>query len=393
MNPAFAHVIPSLIRAVNSRKRPGDIDLGMGEPVLPVDMRALEHALDWARIHGCPYGPNPGDRALRQAIVDHYHYPFVTQLEQVCITVGSEEAIYLALRVILDPKKDELLVLEPAYPAYDKICQVEGIPWRSVPLDPADGFAPRAQTVIDALQPQTRAILLCSPCNPTGRVWPKEELQLLAQALLSRPGPPIHIIWDEVYRELYFGDEAPASMAEFYPFTWVANSISKSHALTGMRIGWLMGPLEGMPAALKLHQLVVTSPPMLNQQAALFHFQHPESFRAHRNDYLVRKQVVEATLEEHGLTCAPMEGAFYSFVRLEGPLAQDSVKAAFALIDQAHVVTVPGRAFGESAEGWLRVSFVAPPALLWEGLRRLKQGMENIDPHRSSEPIHLEGDR
>lgn len=378
MNPAFSHIVPSLIRAVNGRKRPGDIDLGMGEPVLPIDMAPLEASLAWARKYGCPYSPNPGYMELREQIVQHYRYPYHAHAQQVCVTVGSEEALYLALRLAIDPGSEELLIVEPAYPAYDKICLIEKIPHRIVSLDPATGFAPSAQVVLEALRPETRAILLCSPCNPTGRSWPKVELELLARALLERPGPPVQVLWDEVYREIYFSDAPPTSMAELYPHTWVMNSLSKSHALTGMRIGWLMAPAGCLEGALPLHHLSVTSAPTLSQRVAIELFNKPESFRAHRREYLIRQQVMEATLEEVELHALPMEGSFYAFLKIEGVGAQDSVRAAFGLIDQAHVVTVPGRAFGACAEGWLRVSYVAQPSFLWEGLRRIKRGMEQL---------------
>lgn len=392
MNPALLDVVPSLIRAVNNRKKPGDIDLGMGEPLLPIDLAPFEAAMAWTRENGCPYSPNPGYWALRQQIVDHYRYPFHNQAEQVCVTIGSEEAVYLAIRAALNPKTDEMLVVEPSYPAYDKICQVEGIRCRSVALSPETGFAPQAAPVLEAITEQTRAILLCSPSNPTGRIWPREELQALARGLLSRSGPPIHVIFDEVYRELYFGDEPPTSMAELYPLTWVANSLSKSHALTGLRLGWLMAPSEGIAAALRLHHLSVTSPPTFSQHVAMDLFKKPESFLAHRREYLTRQQVMTATLEELELHAVPIEGAFYSFIRLDGALAKDSVLAAMTLIDKAHVVTVPGRAFGAVAEGWLRASFVAAPAHLWEGLRRLKRGMETLDGAQTHVG-KLEGDR
>lgn len=392
MNPALTDVVPSLIRAVNNRKKPGDIDLGMGEPVLPIELAPFEAAMAWTRQNGCPYSPNPGYKQLRQQIVDHYRYPFHTEAEQVCVTVGSEEAVYLAIRAALNPATDEMLIVEPSYPAYDKICLIEGIRHRSVALDPDSGFEPDAARVLAAIGPQTRAILICSPSNPTGRVWPRHELERLAKGLIAHEGPAIHVIFDEVYRELYYGDSPPTSMAELYPLTWVANSLSKSHALTGLRLGWLMAPSEGIAAALKLHHLSVTSAPTFSQHVATALFQQPESFYAHRREYLLRQQVMVSTLEELGLHAAPMEGAFYSFIRLEGPLARDSVLAAFALIDQAKVVTVPGRAFGAVAEGWLRASFVASPARLWEGLRRLKRGMEAIDGSQT-DIGRLEGDR
>ena len=220
MNPILESLEPSLIRAVYNRKRPDDLDLCLGEPVLPVDLQAFEAAVAWVRDHRCPYGPTTGLLELREAIVHHYRYPFLTAPENVCVTVGSEEAAYIALRAAVDPATDEVLVVEPAYPVYARICLIEGIRCRTVALTADDGFAPRAELVIEALGPDTRLVVLCSPSNPTGRIWPREELERLASALHDRPGPPVQVLFDEVYRELYYSSEAPTSMAALYPVSY-----------------------------------------------------------------------------------------------------------------------------------------------------------------------------
>ncbi|HZG43480.1 MAG TPA: pyridoxal phosphate-dependent aminotransferase, partial [Longimicrobium sp.] len=204
MNPVLSGIAPSLIRELNARKKPGDIDLGMGEPTLKPDARYFEAATECVRQGGCPYSPNAGYTDLRAAVAAYHGFPERGGAENVVITVGSEEALYLAIKAVLDPARDEALIVEPCYLAYPKLCALEGIRHSTVALDGDDGFRPSAARVLAATGPATGMIILNSPNNPTGRVWPQVELRALADGLAARPGPPVWVLSDEVYRELYF---------------------------------------------------------------------------------------------------------------------------------------------------------------------------------------------
>ena len=369
MNPRLAGIAPSLIRAINARKRDGDIDLGLGEPTLRPEVAPFEAALEVVRREGLPYTPNAGLTELREAIARHHAYPGMAAAS-VCVTIGSEEALYLALKTVLDPARDEVLIVEPCYLAYPKLCALEGIRHRAVALDAADGFRPSAGRVLDALGPDTRMIVINSPGNPTGRVWPAAELRALADGLAARPGP-VYVLSDEVYRELYYGDERPASIAELHPHALVAGSLSKSNALTGLRLGWLMGDAKVVAEAIKVHQLVNTAASTLSNHVALEIFRRPDALAEHRPLYQRQRALLIESLERHGLEHAPVEGAFYCFVRLPPALAADSLAAAERLLDEHRVVTVPGIAFGAAGEGWLRLSWVATPDALVTGIDRI----------------------
>ncbi|HSU16956.1 pyridoxal phosphate-dependent aminotransferase [Longimicrobium sp.] len=373
MNPLLAGIAPSLIRAINARKRPGDIDLGLGEPTLRPDPAPFEAALARVRDEGLPYTPNAGDSALREAIARCFAFPAMDAAANVCVTVGSEEALYLAIKSVLDPARDEVLIVEPCYLAYPKLCALEGVRHRTVALDAADGFCPRADAVLGALGPDTRMIILNTPCNPTGRVWPAAELRALADGLSARPGAPVYVLSDEVYRELYYTPERPASVADVYPHALVAGSLSKSNALTGLRLGWLMGSAEVIGAATKVHQLVNTAASTFSSHVALEIFRRPETLSAHRPLYAQQRELLMQSLTRHGVAHAPVEGAFYCFVRLPGRWASDSLGAAERLLDEHRVVTVPGIAFGAAGEGWLRLSGVAAPDALAAGIERVAQ--------------------
>src|SRR5262249_10267866 len=160
-------------------------------------------------------------------------------------------------------------VVEPAYPLYAKLCGMFGLRVRTVALDPTDGYTPRASTVLAALRPETRLLILASPMNPTGRVWSDAELKALGEGLAARPGPPVYVISDEVYRELYFGDRPSGSPATYWPNTIAVGSISKSCALTGLRVGWFIAPPQLAPALHKAHQFLVSSTTTFGQHAAI----------------------------------------------------------------------------------------------------------------------------
>jgi aspartate/methionine/tyrosine aminotransferase len=371
VNPVLEGIAPSLIRAINARKRPGDVDLGLGEPTFRPDPAPFAAALERVRAEGLPYTPNAGAAELREAIARYFAFPDRSAAANVCVTVGSEEALYLAIKTLPDPARDEVLIVEPCYLAYPKICALEGVRYRTVALDPADGFRPSAEAILGALGLDTRLIILNTPCNPTGRVWPESELRALADGLTSRGGGTVHVLADEVYRELYYTPERPVSIADLYPHALVAGSLSKSNALTGLRLGWLIGDAAAIAEATKVHQLVNTAASTLSSHVALEIFSRPETLSEHRPRYAERRALLLDLLARHGIEHAPIEGAFYCFVRLPESLAADSLAAAGRLLDEHRVVTVPGIAFGEGGEGWLRLSWVAEPDALASGIERI----------------------
>jgi aspartate/methionine/tyrosine aminotransferase len=371
MNPVLDGIAPSIIRAINARKRPGDIDLGLGEPTLRPDPRPFDAATAWVREHGLPYTANAGLAELRARVAAYVGLPERAAAENVVLTIGSEEALYLALKAAIDPARDEVLIVEPCYLAYPKLCALEGIRHRMVALDPADDFRPSAARVLEALGPDTRMIVLNSPNNPTGRVWPESELRALADGLAARPGEPVRVLSDEVYRELYFTPQPPVSIGALWPHALVAGSLSKSNALTGLRLGWLVGDAKTVAAATKVHQLVNTAASTFSQVVAMEIFADSASLAAHRPHYAERRALLEGLMREHGLRYAPIEGAFYCMVRLPEHLAGDSLAAAEALLERHRVLATPGVAFGDSGEGWMRLSWVAELDDLRAGIERI----------------------
>jgi aminotransferase len=368
LNPRVTSIEPSVIRSLNDRKKPTSIDLGMGEPTLFPTMRYFELATRWVAEHGCRYTTNAGDAELRKAIAEHYRYPKLTSVENVIATPGSQEAVYLTIKALLDPAKDALLVVEPAFPSYAKCAQMEGITLQRAQLVAEDGFDFDAERIAAAVTPQTRMIVLCSPCNPTARAITRAECEHLAKLLLARGGDPVYVLHDEIYRELLFTGDA-GWFAEIYPHTIVVNSLSKSNALTGMRMGWVLAPKTLVPTMLRAHSYIVSTANTFAQRIALEIFRTPHGLEEHSVFYREQRGAAAEALDEAGLRYAPIDGSFYAAVHVGDGVP--TLEFAQQLIEDADVVAIPGSIFGASFEGWLRCSWVAPIERVREGFLRI----------------------
>jgi aspartate aminotransferase len=367
LNPRIARIEGSLIRAVAARKRPTSIDLGMGEPTLMPNREHLDYAMSCATDRGVKYTPNAGDPALREAIARHYRYPHLEQRDNVCVTTGSQEAMYVTLKTLLDPAQDELLVVEPAFPSYVKMAALEGIVCRTVSMLESDGFAFDAERILAAVNSKTRAIVICSPCNPTGCVLSREQAALLVRAL-ERRSDDVWLVHDEIYREQVFTADA-AWLAQSYPRTIVTNSVSKSNALTGLRLGWILAPQRFIEHAVKTHAWLTSCADTFAQAVALHVFSTPGGIEEHAAWYRERREALLTALHGSGLPFVEPQGSFYVCVRL--PSGTRSLEAANELIERYDVLAIPGVAFGRALEEWLRVSWVAPAESIAEGISRM----------------------
>ena len=370
-NPLAAAIGPSVIRAMYERRRDTSIDLSMGQPTLPPDMQPFGEAMDWIRDNGAPYAANAGHPELREAIA-HIYGRSEHNASNVCVTNGSQEGIYLAVKALLDPRSDSVLVTDPSYPSYARCCDLEDVAHRAVLLDPKDGFAINAAALLAAIDPSTRMIILGSPANPTGTVMPERELRALADGLASRTGPPVWVVVDEVYRELCFTDAPYASLTDVYPHTLALHSFSKSCALTGMRIGFVVGPAAAISAIARVHALMLMSVNVFAQHVALAIVRQPARLRAHHDWYARQRKLVTDLAAQHRLPIVEPQGAFYAMLVLPERW-KDSQQAADRALERYDVVTVPGWIFGKTAEGYLRLSWSAQPADVATGLERLAE--------------------
>jgi aspartate/methionine/tyrosine aminotransferase len=371
-NARLAGIKPSAIRSMHERKRNSSIDLGMGQPTLTPDPEPFAVALDWVRRNGCPYAPSAGLLELREAIARIYGGYYGANAANVCVTNGSQEGIFLAIKALVDPHADEVLLTNPAYPSYERACQLEGVAYHHVKLSPHDGFGIHADAMLEALTPATRLIIFGSPANPTGSVTDERELHRLARLLLERKGPPIWVVVDEVYRELTFTGRPYQSLLDHYPHAIALQSLSKCCALTGLRLGFFIGPAEAVEAVTRAHALMLMSVNMFAQQVALAIVNDPQRLRAHHQWYAEQRNVLIESAGGNGLRIIEPQGAFYTLLALPQAWA-NSEAAADHLLERYDVVTVPGIVFGAGAEGYLRLTWAAQRASLVEGLARLAE--------------------
>lgn len=370
-NPRLVALPASGLRVVQHRMRPTSLDLSVGQPSLMPDAEPFETATQWIREHGCPYPPYNGIPELRAAIASIYGGRNHAKADNVCVTNGSQEAIYLAIKTLLEPGRDEVLVVNPGYPSYARCCALEGIACRTVNANARDGFRIRAHALLEALRPETRMIILGSPANPSGALLMQDDVDMLARELTDRPGPPVIVVVDEVYRELTYAVKPYPSMADAYPNTYVVQSMSKSCALTGLRVGFLIGPEDGVTLATRAHMLMLMSVSVFSQRVALEIVRKPERLRAHVPWYVAQRAAMLEAAAAGDVQIVEPDGAFYTMVRLPERWRGDSLGAAHALLDEQDVVTVPGFLFGSQAEGYLRVTWSADPASVREGFARI----------------------
>ena len=368
MNPRLDLISGSLIREIAGKRKPSSVDLGLGEPALMPAQEHLEAAMHYALERGLRYTLNAGDVELRKAIAAHYNYPGMNAAENVCITTGSQEATYATIKTLLDPASDELLVVEPAFPSYAKMATLEGTAVRRVAMSEAEDFAFDADRILASVTPRTRLIVICSPCNPTARVIDRAQAERLSEALLRRGGDPVWVLHDEIYREQTYVENA-GYFAQLYPYTIVTNSVSKSNALTGLRLGWVLAPAPVAASIVKVHAWLTSCADTFSQQVALHVFTTPGAVREHAPWYEDRHRAVCAVLDTSGLRYIAPEGTFYVCAALPGNV--DSLTAAHALADEYDVIAIPGIAFGECFTHWLRLTWVSPLERFTEGIERI----------------------
>ena len=361
----------SVIRQVFDRALPGSINLGLGEPDLPTPDVIRREAARVVVEEQNGYTTHAGLPSLRERVAADYPELKLTP-EQVVITAGSQEALYLALLTLVD-HGDEVLLPDPGFVAYPTIVRMAGGAPKFYRLPAASGFSFDAEDFRRQLTPRTKAVVCISPSNPTGRVLSRAELSEMARALEDSGA---YVVSDEIYRDIYYTEERPASLSEFRSErTLVIGGLSKSMSMTGWRLGWLCGDREALKSALVLHGYTTTCASTVSQKAALAAWTEEaetsrastrETFRA-RRDHLLKLFSTELSLR----AVAP-EGAFYTM--LDVSAHGDSMTVAERFLKQ-RVITVPGSAFGPEGEGYLRVSFCADADVLAEGVRRMGEAL------------------
>jgi aspartate aminotransferase len=373
--PVFLRGIEkSPIRQITDRVKPGDISFGLGEPDLPTPDVIRREAVRVIQEERNGYTLQAGLPALRERVASDYpHLKLST--EQVIITAGSQEAMYLALMTLVQTG-DEVLIPNPGFVAYPTITRMAGGEPTFYRLPAAREFSFDLDDFKRQLTAKTRVVVCTSPSNPTGRTLTSDELRAMAQAV-AESGSGAFIVSDEIYRDLYYSGARPGSISEFYPRTLVISGLSKSTCMTGWRLGWILGDEEVINAAHLLHGYVTTCASTISQKAALAAWSD-EAVAARkqiRDTFHERRDHLVALLRSAGLRCITPDGAFYTMVDVR-PFGS-SLEVAEAILDGG-VVTVPGGAFGSESEGFLRCSFCADLPMLTEGVARMAAALKKI---------------
>ncbi len=367
----------SIIRQVFDRARPDSINLGLGEPDLPTPDVIRRAAARIVTEEQNGYTTHAGLHELRARVAGDYAF-LNNDPDRVVITAGSQEALYLTLMTLVDAG-DEVLLPDPGFVAYPTIVRMAG----GVPvfyrLPAARDFAFDAEDFRRCVSPRTKVVVLISPSNPTGRVLSDEDMRAMADALADTGA---YAISDEIYRELYYTPQRPASFSDHYERTIVISGLSKSMSMTGWRLGWLGGDKAVVRSALVLHGYTTTCASTVSQKAALAAWTD-EAERArneHRHTFHARRDHLLALIKsELGLRAVAPEGAFYTLVDVS---AYGDPMAVTDLLLKHRVITVPAAPFGRECIGYQRVSFCADQDTLTEGVRRMKQAFAAYSPQR-----------
>jgi len=378
----FSEALPrSGIRAVMelAAQTPGVISLAAGEPSFRTPRHIIDAALEAARAGHTRYTSSVGIRPLRRAVAARCAERWRTPVDadEVMIGAGAGNAIMATLLVLVD-EGDQVLVPDPGWPNYvAQVLTARGLPVR-YPLRPEDGYLPDVRGLDTLVTPRTKVLITNSPSNPCGSVWPREVVAAVSAWARERD---LWVIADEVYEDLVFDGE----MAWAAPFdrgrTVAIGGCSKTFAMTGWRIGWAVSSARIVATAAKVQEPMISCTSDVSQRAALAALTGPlDAVEEMKAAYRRRRDLVRGLLEPAGLLPTVPSGAFYALADLRST-GLTSQEAAMRLIQEAGVATVPGTAFGEMAEGFVRLSLASSDADLQAACERLV-GFAATSPRR-----------
>lgn len=374
MNPLVQNIEISGIRKFyNMIQLQGDfISLTIGEPDFKTPEHIKEAAIRSINNDCTRYTHNAGIPELRTAVSNYFYKKYQLSYDsndEIIVTTGASECIDIALRAILQPG-DEVIIPAPTYPGYEPIVKMCGA--KPIWLDTrSTGFKVQAESLKDVITSKTKCLILPSPANPTGISLNSGELEEIADIIKQNK---IFVLSDEIYSEISYGKHHHSIASFVREQTIVINGLSKSHAMTGWRIGFLMAPSSICKHILKVHQYNVTCASTISQYAAL------EAVTVGFNDakemrdaYLIRRDYVYNRLVKMDLETVLPDGAFYFFIKIPERLNLSSFDFCIELVKKENVAVVPGSAFSKFGEGYFRLSYASSIKDLEEGLNRLEK--------------------
>lgn len=359
----------------------GVISLGVGEPDFDTPWHIREAGITALHQGKTFYTSNSGLPELKRAVSAYTKRH--TDIEynpdnEIFITVGGSEAIDLALRAVLNPG-DEVVYTDPSYVSYAPCITLADGVCAPIRLKNENRFKLTAEELESAITEKTKAVILSFPNNPTGAIMTKDDLEKIVPIILKHD---LLVISDEIYSALTYSDEKHTSIASLDGMkerTIVINGFSKAFAMTGWRLGYAMGPKDIIAQMIKIHQFAIMCAPTVSQYAAVEALNNGDGdVEKMRDEYNRRRRYLYNELISMGLPCFEPEGAFYMFPDIRR-FNMTSEEFATRLLNEQKLAVVPGDAFGESGEGFIRISYAYSVSELKEAVRRLKLFIEGID--------------
>lgn len=376
MNQDLAHINPLGIRKFFSLASKYDhvLSLTIGEPDFTTPYHIAQAAIASINQGKTYYSPIEGLLALREQISHYMKRKFELSYDpqnQILVTVGASEGIDLAIRALCNPD-DEVIVVQPSFVSYVPLVQLAKATPVIAHTQAKDNFKLTPELLASCLSDKTKLIIISYPNNPTGAIMTLEDYQNLVPVLKDYNG---YILSDEIYAELNYSDHAHASFAQVEGFkdkTIILSGFSKAYAMTGWRLGYACGASEIIDYMTRIHQYGIMCPPTAAQFGAIEAMNNgDEGITKMRDSYNQRRRYLLTRLNEIGLTPIPAQGAFYIFASIKST-GLTSEEFSEQLIDQQRVAVIPGNAFGESGEGYVRISYSY-------GLAHIKEACDKIE--------------
>lgn len=383
LNKTIMSVKPSGIRKFFDIANEMDdvISLSVGEPdfqtpwhIREKGIKSLEKGKTW-------YTPNRGFAQLCQEIANYYERKCGLKYNpstQTLVTVGGSEAIDLVFRTLVE-SGDEVIIPTPSFVCYEPLTIMAGGTPVIINTKNEDNFRLKAKDLEKVITPKSKLLVLPFPNNPTGAIMEREDLEEIAKVVIKHD---LIVLSDEIYSELTYGGKTHVSIAQIdnmYERTVVINGFSKSYAMTGWRLGYALGPEPIIDQMTKLHQYGIMSAPTTAQYAAIEALKYgDDDVRKMRDEYDMRRRLVVDSFNAMGLTCFEPLGAFYVFPCIKST-GLTSEEFCTRLIVEKHIAVVPGTAFGESGEGFVRVSYSYSLKHLKIALERIREFLKELN--------------
>ena len=356
------------------------ISLGVGEPDFDTPWRIREEGIYTLEKGKTYYTSNSGLMDLRIEISKYFKRKFNLSYDaanEIMITVGGSEAIDVAFRAMLNPG-EEVIIPEPCYVSFEAcVTLADGVPV-TIELKEENEFKLTPEELLAAITPKTKILVLAFPNNPTGAIMTREDLEKIAKICIEKD---IFVVSDEIYAELTYGDAKHCSIASIEGMrerTIVINGFSKSHAMTGWRLGYACGPELILKQMLKIHQFAIMCAPTNSQYAAVEALRNcDDEVEKMRTEYDQRRRFLLSRLRGMGLKCFEPYGAFYIFPNI-AEFGMTSEEFATRFLNEEKVAVVPGTAFGDCGEGFLRISYASSFANLKTSMERLERFINKL---------------